>query len=259
VKAELEKEVKGQLASKRYNEAVDTFNNTVYEQADSLQPVADKLKLTVQTADGVTRQPNPAFGKDNPLNNDKVLKAIFSDDVLKNKRNTEAVQVGTNALIAARVVEYRPQTVRKFDEVQDLVRAKVVAQQSTALAKKAGEAKLAALKAAPGGDGFGPTRTVSRAKAEGLAPKAVEALMRADAGKLPAIVGVDLGADGYAVYRITKVTVPPVTDPARQQADAQQLAQVAGQNQLGAYFQSLKARSNVKLLKPAAASAPAAS
>ena len=85
----------------------DAFGNMVYEQSDSLKPAADKFHLTVQSADNVTRQPNPALGASNPLNNDKLLKALFNDDAIKNKRNTEAVQVGPNTLVSARIVDYR--------------------------------------------------------------------------------------------------------------------------------------------------------
>jgi peptidyl-prolyl cis-trans isomerase D len=253
VKTELEAELRKQLAAKKYAEAADAFGNMVYEQADSLRPAADRFKLQIQTADNVTRQPNPALGAGNPLNNEKVLAALFSEDSIKNKRNTEAVQVGPNTMIAARVVEHRPATVRKFEEVQDKVRASYIAQQAAELAKKDGEARLAALKKEAGGEGFGATVTVSRSKADGIAPKAVEAIMRADATRLPAVVGVDLGADGYAIYRIAKVSQPAAsTDAAQRQAEAQQLSQLAGQSELEAYYESLKNRSKVEVLKPTA-------
>jgi len=250
VRPELEAELKKQLASKKYTEQADAFGNTVYEQSDSLKPAADKFKLTIQTADNVTRQPNPALGKDNPLNNDKVLKALFSDDAIKNKRNTEAIQVGPTTLVAARIVDYRPATARKFEDVEAQVRQAYVAQQAAELARKDGEARLEALKKADSASGFGPTVTVSRAKADNLSPKAVDAIMRADATKLPSVVGVDLGADGYAIYRISKVSTPTEANASQRQADAQQLSQLAGQTELAAYYEALKAQAKVKILHP---------
>lgn len=253
VRTELEAELRKQFADKKFAEQADAFGNTVYEQADSLKAAADKFKLTIQTADNVTRQPNPALGAQSPLNNDKLLKALFSDDAIKNKRNTEAVQVAPNTLVAARIVEYRPAAVRKFEEVEAKVREGYIAQQAAELARKDGEARLAALKKADSADGFGAVQTVSRAKAEGIAPQAVEAVMRADAAKLPAVVGVDLGAQGYAVYRITKVSQPAQANPAQRQAEAQQLSQLAGQTDLQAFYESLKARAKVKMLAPVGA------
>lgn len=251
VRTELEVELRKQLAAKKYTELADTFGNTVYEQSDSLKPAADKFKLTIQSADNVTRQPNPALGAQNPLNNEKLLKALFSDESVKNKRNTEAVQVGPTTLVAARIVDYRPATVRKFEDVQAKVREGYIAQQAAELAAKAGAERLEALKKSGGADGFGASVTVSRAKADGLAPKAVEAVMRADTAKLPAYVGVDLGADGYAIYRIGKVSQPAQADAAQRQGEAQQLGQMLGQSQLEAFYEGLKDRAKVKLLKPA--------
>ena len=46
VRAEIEEEVRKQLAQAKFSEAAEQFSNLVYEQADSLQPAADKLKLT---------------------------------------------------------------------------------------------------------------------------------------------------------------------------------------------------------------------
>ncbi|WP_066738111.1 SurA N-terminal domain-containing protein [Cupriavidus sp. D384] len=251
VRPELEAELKKQLAAKKYAEQADAFGNTVYEQSDSLKPAADKFKLTIQTADNVTRQPNPALGKDSPLNNEKVLKALFSDDTIKNKRNTEAIQVGPTTLVAARIVDYRPSAARKFEEVEAQVRQAYIAQQAAELARKDGEARLEALKKADSASGFGPTMMVSRAKADNLSPKAVDAIMRADATKLPSVVGVDLGADGYAIYRISKVSTPAEANAGQRQADAQQLSQLAGQTELAAYYEALKAQAKVKILHPA--------
>ena len=250
VRPELEAELKKQLAGKKYAEQADAFGNTVYEQSDSLKPAADKFKLTIQTADNVTRQPNPALGKDNPLNNEKLLKALFSDDIIKNKRNTEAVQVGPTTLVSARIVDYRPAAARKFEDVEAQVRQAYIAQQAAELARKDGEARLEALRKSGSADGFGALMTVSRAKADGLSPKAVDAIMRADATKLPSVVGVDLGADGYAIYRITKVGTPAQANPGQRQADAQQLSQLAGQTELAAYYDALKAKAKVKVLHP---------
>ena len=250
VRPELEAELKKQLASKKYAELADAFGNLVYEQSDSLKPAADKFKLAIQSADNVTRQPNPALGKDSPLNNEKVLKALFSDDAVKNKRNTEAIQIGPTTLVSARIVDYRPSTARKFEDVEAQVRQAYVAQQAAELARKDGEARLEALKKSGSADGFGPMMTVSRAKTDGLSPKAVEAIMRADASKLPSLVGVDLGAEGYGIYRIAKVGTPPQTNAGQRDADAQQLSQLAGQTELAAYYDALKARAKVKVLHP---------
>ena len=49
VRAEIEDEVKKQLAQKRFAEAAVEFTNMVYEQSDSLKPAVDKLKLEMRS------------------------------------------------------------------------------------------------------------------------------------------------------------------------------------------------------------------
>ncbi|WP_204350207.1 hypothetical protein, partial [Klebsiella pneumoniae] len=88
-----------------YAEAAEQFGNLVYEQSDSLQPAADKLKLKVLTAT-VGRQPQP--GAQGPLASAKLLEAVFGVDALRNKRNTEAIETGPSQLVSARVAQYNP-------------------------------------------------------------------------------------------------------------------------------------------------------
>lgn len=137
--------------------------------------------------------------------------------------------------------------MKKLADVREQVKAKVIAEQSAALAKKAGEEKLAAVKQSNSAEGFGAVQTVSRQQAQGTLPAALTAILRADASKLPTTIGVDLGAQGYALYRINKVLPPANADQARRAADAQQLGQVAGQAEFNAYYEALKARSKVKI------------
>ena len=105
VRGTIEAEVRKSLAQKKYAEAAEQFTNMVYEQSDSLQPVIDKLKLDKRTA---TVQRSPAAGSSGALASAKMLAAVFGNDALRNKRNTDAVEVGPNQLVAARVVEHQP-------------------------------------------------------------------------------------------------------------------------------------------------------
>ena len=50
-------ELKTAKMSKKYSELAEQFSNTVEEQSDSLKPVADKLGLSIQSADNLARTP----------------------------------------------------------------------------------------------------------------------------------------------------------------------------------------------------------
>ena len=144
VRKEIEAEVRKSLAQRRYAEAAEQFTNIVYEQPDSLQPVIDRFKLDRRSA---TVQRTPAPGATGALASAKLLEAVFGEDALRNKRNTDAVEIGPNQLASARIVEHSPARTLPLAEVQDRVRAAVVAEQAAALAKKEGEARLAEVKA----------------------------------------------------------------------------------------------------------------
>jgi peptidyl-prolyl cis-trans isomerase D len=252
VKNEIASDIKKQLLTKKFAETADVFNNTVYEQADSLKAVADKLKLKIETADNLSRQPNAAVPATAPFNNSKFLTALFSDDALKNKRNTEAVEIAPNTLIAGRVVEYKPASKRPFDEVKTQLHDHVVQTEAAVLAEKAGEAKLAELKAKDNAAGFAATQTMSRAKSQGVNPQVFLAAMKADASKLPAYTGVDLGPQGYSVLRVVRVVQPVNVDNAKRQAEKQQITNALAQEETQAYIEALKQKAKVKILKPTA-------
>jgi peptidyl-prolyl cis-trans isomerase D len=246
MKPELEADVKKQQAQKKYAESAETFTNTVYEQSDSLKPVADKLKLEIHTASAVTRTPAP--GVTGPLGNPKLLAALFSPDATERKRNTEAVEVGPNQMVSARVTQYSPARTRPFEEVKAQVRERVVAAKAAELARKDGEAKLAAWKAAPDSAQLPAAVTLARQGGDATQPRqVVEAALRADPGKLPALVGVDLGADGYAVVRVNKV-LPREAPPAQQaQQEQAQYTRAWATAEAMAYYNVLKDRFKVQI------------
>lgn len=221
-RASLEEDARRQLAQRKFAEAAETFTNMVYEQSDSLAPVADKLKLDVQRAQGVGRDAQaPAMAA--PLNNAKLLTAIFSPDAIEKKRNTEAVEVGANQLAAARIVQYTPARTLPFEEVKRKVQERVVAEQSARLAREQGQAKLNAWKVNPEQAQLAATVTISREQKQQLPPTVVEAALRAGTATLPAWVGVDLGTSGFAVVKVEKVIAPEnKADRSRERAQYEQ-------------------------------------
>ena len=258
VRAELEAEMRKTLAQKRWAEAAETFTNTVYEQSDSLKPVIDKLKLDKKTA---TVQRRAAAGATGLLTSAKLLDAVFGNDAVRNKRNTDAVETGPNQLVSARVLEHTPARTLPLAEVRERVRGRVVEEQAAALARTEGQARVAALNAGPGAEPLPVVVTVSRLQAQGLPKALMDAALRADPAKLPAVLGVDLGGEGYAVMRVMQV-LPREPAPGGEEPLRAQYAQAWATAEAEAYVNALKKRYKAEI-KPAAdmpveaASAPA--
>ncbi|RDU99287.1 SurA N-terminal domain-containing protein [Trinickia dinghuensis] len=246
VKASILSDLKTQAGAKAFSDDSDGFTSTVYEQAKSLKPAADKYKLTVQTAT-VTPTPNAKLPPDSPLNNPKFLAAVFANDSVTNHNNTQAIDAGNSTLIAAHVTDFKPAATPPLASIKDAVRAKYVAEQADELARKDGEAKLADLQKSKSTAGFSPEQKVSRSDAQGVSPLALGPIFKVDDSKLPGYVGVDLGNDGYAIYRVNSVVPPAPIDAPRLAAAQRELAQVDAQAQLEGYVASLRQRSKVKV------------
>jgi peptidyl-prolyl cis-trans isomerase D len=244
VKGEIERDLRAQQGQKEFAKAADQFTNLVYEQADSLQPAAEALKLKVQQVEQLTRRGLP------PYLNARVVEALFADESLKSKRNTQAIEVGTNTLVSARVVDYRPAAVRPLEEVKAEVRAQVERQEAIRLAKEAGEARLAELRKQPGDAGFGPVRAVSRGNPQGLPAGAVNTIMQAPADKLPAFVGTEIENAGYLIAQIVASKVGEAGSAEQRDARDRVLAQQAAAADEIAYAEGLKTRHKVEILKP---------
>jgi peptidyl-prolyl cis-trans isomerase D len=252
-RARMEDEIKTQLAQKRFAELAVDFQNTVYEQADSLKPAVDKFKLTLQTANNVPHIPAP--GAVGPLASTKFLDALFSADSLRTKRNTEAVEIAPNQLVSGRIVQYTAAHQLPLAEVKQKVIDRLVVLQSAALAKKQGEALLAALRSNAATPMAGQPLVVSRAQTRDLPRQVIDAILKTPTDKLPAYTGVDLGDGGYSVVKVTKVLG---RDPAGADAQAaqQQYGQAWADAESQAYYAALKARYKVEM-HPEAIAAPA--
>ena len=242
----LEAELKQQQAQRKFAEVAEAFTNSVYEQPDSLKPVADSLKLKIQTAEGVTRVPGP--GASGPLANPKFLEALFANDSVEGKRNTSAIEVGPSQLVAGRISTYSPTRTLPLQEVSDRARLLLIAEKSAELARKDAEAKKAAWtgNAAPAA-GLAPAVVVSRDQTQNLPRAVVDAALRASPDSLPSWVSADLGSQGTAVVKVLRI-IP------REGVDAQQAAQQRQQLQQWwttaegfAYYEMLKERFKVQI------------
>jgi peptidyl-prolyl cis-trans isomerase D len=243
-RAKLEAEVRVQLAQRKFAEAAEQFTNTVYEQSDSLKPVAERLKLDIQQATNVGRE-MPAGTS--PVANAKLLAAVFSQDSIDKKRNTEAVELAPNQLAAARITQYSPARTLPFDEVKSRVQELLVQQKATERARAEGVAKLAEWKASPDAAKLPAAIVVSREAKQQQPTALVEAALRASTQTLPAWVGVDLGAGGYAVVKVEKVLPRDASNAASRDRERDQYAQWWASAEGLAYYRLLKEKFKVEI------------
>jgi peptidyl-prolyl cis-trans isomerase D len=248
VKGQIEAELQRQKAAQAFAADAEKFQNLVYEQADSLAPVAKALDLRVETTPLETRSQIQARAMDNP----KFVQALFSPESRESKRNTEAIEIAPSVLMAGRIVEYKPATPRPFAAVEVEIRRQLKERAAAELAQKAGAQKLALLQAGKSekeaGVTFDKPETINRGQTKpGVSPDAVTRIFQASALKLPAYVGAANEGGGYSIYKIVKIIDPPAPDAARLASAATSVGSQLGRELLAAYLTSLKAGTEVKI------------
>ena len=240
----IESDLKTQQAQRKFAETAEAFTNGVYEQSDSLKPIAERLKLDVKTASDLQRTALP--GGKGVLTNPKLLAAIFSPDSLEKKRNTEAIEIAVNQLAAARITQYTAARTRSLTEVRTNVKDRLVAAQSAEMAKKEGVEKLALWKAtAP--SNLPASVVLTREGAQIVPAQVLDAVLLADTTSLPVWVGVDMGAQGYAVARVNKVMSRGAPVPATAEQEHKQYAQWVANAENQAYYKMLTERFKVQI------------
>ena len=246
---EIEGELKKQKAQRKFAEIAEKFTNAAYEQSTSLKAAADVAGLAVRQSPWIAK----GQGAQPPFGHQKLGQALFSDEVVKNKRNTEAVETAANTLVAARVLEHKPASVRPLAEVDKAIIAKLTREEAGALAKKDGEAKLEALRAGkPVADLKWPSLlAVSRGNPGGLPPPVIDAAMKLQAKTLPAFAGTENPGGGFSLIQVAKVIEAPVADEAKLKATRSRLAQAVTQQEMLSLLAEIRTKSDVSISKDA--------
>lgn len=245
VRAEIEDDARKQLAQRQYAEAAEKFTNMVYEQSDSLQPVADELKLPVQTANGVLRQPGSKDQGD--LSNRRLLDTLFDATNRSKGHNTEAVEAGTNKLVSARIVKYRPAALMPFEQAQAQVRERWMTAQALKAARADAEQKMALWKQSPEKAALPAAVQMSRRTVFAQPAAVLDAALRVPEAQLPAWTVVSLGDEGVALLKVNKV-VPLEVKPEELKEMQAQFGGYWARAEADAYYRALKREYKVEYL-----------
>lgn len=244
VEPKIRAELMYQKALSKFSEQAESFNNMVYEQSGSLQPAAEAFGLEVQTSDWLSQQEGAEFFK-----SDKLINMVFSDEVLKERRNTEAVEISPNTLLAARVADYKPAAPRTFDEVKDGIESYLKLEKASKLAIAKGESSLAQLRKGEAVEGVDwiPPVVIDRKNAQGLTDLAMNEAFKIDASQLPAYAGVIAGNKGYLLIKVTDVSNDLAEDEAARQAAESELRAALGSAYGNAYIETLKQKTDITI------------
>ncbi|MDP3210712.1 SurA N-terminal domain-containing protein [Methylotenera sp.] len=242
----LKPQIKGELifqkAQAEFVEKAESFSNSVYEQSDSLAPTAKAFGGQVQLSGWMSREDAAKFFK-----SDKIVGLIFAQESLKERRNTEAVEVSPNNLVSARVLEYKPSAAKTFDAVRAGIEDLLKLEAAAKLAVTKGEAALKTLRAGGNVDSLDwiPEVMVDRKNAQGLTQLAMTQVFKTDVTKLPAYSGLADSKLGYMIVKVVEVDTSSIADAESVSTAKAELNQVLSDEYLAAYKQSLREKVKV--------------
>ncbi len=231
----------------------DQFANMVYEQADSLKPTADTFKLKIETQTDLTARGLTNLPKSHPLNQPKLLQAIFKDESLKSGKNVEAIEISPGVLVAARVTQNHPATTLSFEKVKADIEKIVTLKKAEEAAIKTGMEVFTRLQKDPSQKielkEFTKPIWVSRNRPADLSGEPFERIFNAKEASLPQVVSSNIPGSGFAIYKINQVRPGEKSNPNVLLQQYQQIGVLSNQAEVAAYLDNIKDRASVKFLK----------
>ncbi|OAM29167.1 peptidylprolyl isomerase [Eikenella longinqua] len=224
VKAQLEDSVRQRKASQAMGKAREELEQLAFDNPNSLQKVAEQMKLPLQKQDEWLSQPDVAASQ----LPDAVKEALFSAEVVERRHNSELLDMGNGVLRIVRATDVSKARNQSFEEAKDAVRRDYIAAESAKLAQAAAaEAlrKLQAGQAAPALQ-WGQVEKVGASQLQqnlGMENFAAIVKARPQNGK-PGYALVNLPGSGAALVEVRSVSLP---ENSKEQLP--QVRQLAGQ------------------------------
>ncbi|QDC70679.1 peptidylprolyl isomerase [Candidatus Methylopumilus universalis] len=242
IKPQIKAELIYQKAQDKYAALAEDFSNKVYEQSSSLDVVSKKFNLPIQKTDWINRNESDKFFK-----NEALMNALYSKESIKDRRNTEAIEVTPNNLISARVVDYKAQSTKPFAEVKKSIEDYLKFEAAKKLVATEGEAALKSVADASRKIDWQATVLVDRKNTKGLSQAVTNHAYKMPTDKLPSYSGFVDGNNGYVIVKVSKVAFPNDDNEENKKEFASSYTEALSSEYLSAYLKGLKAKSSVSV------------
>jgi len=242
IKPQIKAELIYQKAQDKYAALAEDFSNKVYEQSSSLDVVSKKFNLPIQKTDWISRNESDKFFK-----NEALMNALYSKESIKDRRNTEAIEVTPNNLISARVVDYKAQSTKPFAEVKKSIEDYLKFEAAKKLVATEGEAALKSVADASRKIDWQATVLVDRKNTKGLSQAVTNHAYKMPTDKLPTYSGFVDGNNGYVIVKVSKVAFPNDDNEENKKEFASSYTEALSSEYLSAYLKGLKAKSSVSV------------
>ncbi|MDH5517849.1 MAG: SurA N-terminal domain-containing protein [Gammaproteobacteria bacterium] len=138
-KASIEKDLKESAVQNLFFEKAEQLANLAYENPESLDLVSEQLSLPVQKTALFNRNSGSGIAT-----NAKVRNAAFEDSIIKERLNSDAIEISNKHVVVIRVNQHKAASSKSFDSVK----AAIIAELKSNMAKKMATESAAELAAA---------------------------------------------------------------------------------------------------------------
>ncbi|MDR6984592.1 peptidyl-prolyl cis-trans isomerase D [Rheinheimera pacifica] len=138
VSADIANSIKQDAATAKFYEAQQRLAEVSFEVPDTLEDAAAAVDAKVVSTPLFSRNEATA-----PLSAPAVMSKIFDSGFIKERLNSEVIELDNQRAIVVRVTDYQPKRTQSLEEVKAQVEAAVRAEQSALLAKAKAEEILA--------------------------------------------------------------------------------------------------------------------
>lgn len=248
LKDKLTRDLKTQQVEQRFVEVTKQLEDSAFESSDLAQP-AQELGLKVQTAAPFGRE-----GGEGITANRAVIQAAFSEEVLEEGSNSNALELDPETVVVLRVKEHRKPAQLPLETVADSIRAHLVKEKATEELKAKADTLVKGLRdgsidanAGFEGQQWAAHEAVTRGQ-EGIDPASLKALFRMgkpQAKDKPVYGNVVLGDGSLVVLQLKGVNEGATATDEEKKQYRGYLASRAGREDFAAYRKQLEANADI--------------
>lgn len=144
VKDQVMSTVKASKGQTEYQTLGNELKNTTFEHPNSLDKAAKRLNLTIQTTPFFTPE-DQVKSLSGILSSKKVLAAAWGNTVLKQRYNSDAINISPNEVVVIRVKHYQPSAPQAFAQVKSQIKTDLIQFAAQHKAQAAAQTMLADL------------------------------------------------------------------------------------------------------------------
>jgi len=248
VKDEVEQQYKRQQAERQFYDKAEELANLTYENPETLDIAAETLGLDIKTSGKFTRSGGSGIAE-----NQEVVKAAFSDDVLNQDLNSQVLELSDTRLVVVRKNSYSDATLLPFDSVAPAITEQLRYQRASDLAYIQGESRLQELESGASAtevfpDTWQPATYYGRDSQE-ISAQILDQAFRLPNSESTQYAGFTTENGNYVVIAVSDVKQGSVEDVEPEMRDGlvSNLTRLNGRVEMAAFLNTLRSEADIEI------------